>query len=113
MPLCLLKVGILGCVGFNTHVHRSNVKNLSVYLSLPQTSKNAMSFFLSLMLKTRRQNRLSRKQEGGWEGKGDPNDICTYEYDKTKKLKKKQVLTKMQWQVNEGCDLSTNGGRKN
>jgi hypothetical protein len=72
-----------------------------------------MSFFLSLMLKTRRQNRLSRKQEGGWEGKGDPNDICTYEYDKTKKLKKKQVLTKMQWQVNEGCDLSTNGGRKN
>jgi hypothetical protein len=34
-------------VGCNTHVHGSNVRNLSVELSLFQTSKNVMSFLLS------------------------------------------------------------------
>jgi hypothetical protein len=36
----------LGC---NTHVHGSNARNLSKYLSLSQASKNAMPFLLSLL----------------------------------------------------------------
>jgi hypothetical protein len=39
-------------VGCNTHVHGSNAKNLSVELSLSQTSNNAM-FFLSLVLENK------------------------------------------------------------
>jgi hypothetical protein len=36
-------------VGCNTHVHGSNARNLSVQLSLSQTSKNTMFFLLSLV----------------------------------------------------------------
>jgi hypothetical protein len=56
--------------GFNTQVHGSNARNLSVLLSLPQTSKNAMSFSLSLMfslrenLRTRGGNRFCLEQGG-------------------------------------------------
>jgi hypothetical protein len=50
-------------LGYNTLVHGSNVRNLSIQLSLSQTSKNAMFFLLSLMSSLqqnwrRRQNRL-------------------------------------------------------
>jgi hypothetical protein len=50
--------------GWNTQVHGSNARNLSVRLSLSQTSKNAMSFLFSLMFplqqnwRTREQNRF-------------------------------------------------------
>jgi hypothetical protein len=37
-------------VGCDTLVHGSSARTLSVYLSLAQTSKNAESFLLSVML---------------------------------------------------------------
>jgi hypothetical protein len=36
-------------MGCNTHVHGNNARNLSVYPSLSQASKNAMSFLLYLV----------------------------------------------------------------
>jgi hypothetical protein len=47
-------------VGCNIQVHGSNTKNLSVELSLCQTSKNIMSFLLSVMFSPQ-QNQI---QEG-------------------------------------------------
>jgi hypothetical protein len=44
------------------HVHGSNARNLSVYLSLSQTSKNAMSFLLSLVFSS------AKSKKEGWNG---------------------------------------------
>jgi hypothetical protein len=80
-------------VGYNTHVHGSNTVNLSVQLSLSLTSKNAISFLLSLMFshqknwKTRGQNSLGLEGEGlgmvgagqGAWGRGGPSNVYTYE----------------------------------
>jgi hypothetical protein len=62
-------------VGCNTQVHGSNAMNFSVYISLSQTSKNTMSFLVSLIFslqqnqRRRGQNRFSL-EAGGWGGGG-------------------------------------------
>jgi hypothetical protein len=49
-------------VGWNTHVHGSNARNVFVELSLPQVSKNTVSFLLSFMFSLQ-QNRRTRVVE--------------------------------------------------
>jgi hypothetical protein len=70
-------------VDFNTQVHGRNSRNLSVELSLSQTSKNAMSFLFTLKFshhenQRRGQNRFcpERGQCCG-EEEGGPNNIHT------------------------------------
>jgi hypothetical protein len=49
-------------VGCNTQVHGSNTRNLAVYLSLSQTSNNALSFLLSLMFSLQQNQRRVRNR---------------------------------------------------
>jgi hypothetical protein len=56
-------------------------QGISEWLSLPQTSKNAMSFLLSVM-SSLQQNWRARGQnrfclEVGGVGEGGPNNVCT------------------------------------
>jgi hypothetical protein len=62
-------------VGCNTQVHGSKARNLPVYLSLFQASKNAMSFLFSLTFSfqqnwRRRQNRICLELRGWVGGEG-------------------------------------------
>jgi hypothetical protein len=68
-------------VGCSTHVHGSNARTLSVQLSLPQTSKKAVSFLLPLMFSlqqnwTRGQKGSAQKQGWGALG-GGLNNVYT------------------------------------
>jgi hypothetical protein len=70
-------------VGCNTHVHESITRNLSVYLPFSQSSKNAMSFLLSLRLlfnkiRNKREEQVlagHRAWRAGVEGGGGPNNV--------------------------------------
>jgi hypothetical protein len=73
-------------MGCGTHVHRSNTRNISVYLSLYQTSKNVISFLLSLLffsstkLENKRAEQVLPRSRGevGRRG-GSPNNVYTCE----------------------------------
>jgi hypothetical protein len=57
-------------MGCNTHVHGNNARNLSVWLSLSQTSKNALFSLASFMffLLTKLENKWADwvLSGGGW-----------------------------------------------
>jgi hypothetical protein len=83
-------------MGCNTQVHGNNTRNLSVYLSLSQSSKTTMFFLLSLMFsvqqnwRTRGQNRFC--PEVGWRryGGGRVQIMCT----RVSKCKKDKIKFK-------------------
>jgi hypothetical protein len=78
-------------------VHGSNARNLSVKLSLPQTSKNAVCLLCFLFSKTREQEgrTVSSLNVAGREGKGGQTmntRVSKCKNDKRKKKKKFTVL---------------------
>jgi hypothetical protein len=77
------------------HVHGSNARNLSVYLSLSQTSKNAMSFLLSLVFSSAKSKKRGGTDSawkwvwGEWRGiQTMYTHVSKCKNDKIKKLKK-------------------------
>jgi hypothetical protein len=87
-------------VGCNTHVHGSNVRNLSVYLSLSHTRK-ALSFLSSLIFslqqnwRTRGQNRFCSDVCVCVEGKVAQRmyiHVSKYKNDKIKQFKKIRII---------------------
>jgi hypothetical protein len=61
--------------GCNTQVHGSNAKNVSVQLSLSQTSKNAMSFFLVLVFSSTKSENNKAEQVLPGSGAVGPNSV--------------------------------------
>jgi hypothetical protein len=67
-------------MGCNTDIHGNNTRNLSVQLSLSQTSKNAMLFLLSFMFfsSTKLENKKAvQVPPGSWGGGGSPHNVYT------------------------------------
>jgi hypothetical protein len=64
-------------VGCNTHVHGSNARNLSVKLSLSQTSKNGLSYYFNVFSLTNSENKRAEQVLPG-SGQGEVAQQCIH-----------------------------------